>query len=125
MPKASVSLLTEHFDLKTLEGGWIDLKRMNYGQKLERAQMATDMQLEMTKGAKTQLANIDIMQRVVTVFDFKNCVADHNLFEDDEEQIKIDFTRPNVVDKLDPRVGDEIASLIDDMNNFEDSDLGN
>lgn len=125
MPKASVSLLTEHFDLKTLEGGWIDLKRMNYGQKLERAQMATDMQLEMTKGAKTQKANIDIMQRVVTVFDFKNCVADHNLFEDDEEQIKIDFTRPNVVDKLDPRVGDEIASLIDDMNNFEDSDLGN
>lgn len=126
MPKATVSTAVEHRDLKSIEGGWVELKRMSYGQKLERAQLATDMEIEMTRGSKTQKASVDIMQQAVAIFDFKNCVVDHNLFEDDEETIKLDLSTKAGLSKLDPRAGDEIGKYIDELNNFEEDDeLGN
>jgi len=127
MPKATVSSDVEHKDLKSLAGGWVELKRMSYGQKLERTQLATDMEIEMTRGSKNQKASIDIMQHAVAMFEFKNCVVDHNLFEDDEEKVKINLTTKAGLAMLDPKVGDEIGKLIDDMNNFEEDedDLGN
>jgi len=127
MPKATVSSDVEHKDLKSLPGGWVTLKRMSYGQKLERTQLATDMEIEMTRGSKTQKASVDIMQQAVALFEFKNCIVDHNLFEDDEETIKLDLTTKTGLSKLDPKVGDEIGKYIDELNNFEeqDEDLGN
>jgi hypothetical protein len=100
---------------------------MSYGQKLERTQLATDMEIEMTRGSKTQKASVDIMQHAVAMFEFKACIVDHNLFQDEEEQVKIDLTTKAGLAMLDPKVGDEIGKLIDDMNNFdeEDDDLGN
>lgn len=125
MPKAVVSTSSEKFELTTLEGAFVELKRMTYGQKLDRIQMATDMQISMSqnRGQQANSAKIDVMQKAVTLFDFKNCIVDHNLFEDDDETIKFDFTKPSCIDKLDPRVGEEIATLIDSLNNFE-PDLG-
>lgn len=127
MPNATVSNEVEHKDLKSLAGAWVELKRMSYGDKLERTQLATDMEIQMTKGSKTSTASIDIMQHAVAMFEFKHCLVDHNLFEDDQETIKLDLTTKAGLAKLDPRVGDEIGKLIDDMNNFEDEDddLGN
>lgn len=127
MPNATVSNEVERKDLKSLAGAWVELKRMSYGDKLERTQLATDMEIQMTKGSKTSTASIDIMQHAVAMFEFKHCLIDHNLFEDDEETIKLDLTTKAGLAKLDPRVGDEIGKLIDDMNNFEDEDddLGN
>ena len=128
MPKATVSSEVERKDLKSLGGAWVDLKRMSYGQKLERTQLATDMEIEMVKGSKTSKASVDIMQHAVAMFEFKHCVVDHNLFEDDEETVKLDITTKAGLAKLDPKVGDELGKLIDDMNNFsdeEDDDLGN
>jgi hypothetical protein len=61
-------------------------------------------------------------QERVVVFEFGNCVVDHNL--EDEKGRKLNFKAPQDVFMLDPRVGDEIQQHIDDMNNFED-DLGN
>lgn len=126
MPRATVSTSSERRDLKTLEGGWVELKRMSYGQKLERAQLATDMEISMEKGSKTQTATVDIMQMAVAVFDFAHCIVDHNLFEDDEEKVKLALNTKQGLSKLDPKVGDEIGRYIDEMNNFEeDPDLGN
>jgi hypothetical protein len=127
MPKASVSLDYERFDLRTCEGGWVELKPMSYGEKLERAQIATDMTIEAVKGSKTSKAQVDIMQRRTALFELSKCVGDHNLYEDDAETVKLDFKSAKILDKLDPRVGDEIGKLIDEMNNFEDQEdeLGN
>jgi hypothetical protein len=86
--------------------------------------MAAKMSMEGTS-AKDAKTTLDIMQRSATLFDFQKCVADHNLFEDDGETVKIDFSKPRCLDILDPRVGEEIASLIDKQNNFEEDDEGN
>lgn len=128
MPKAVVSTEVEHFDLKTIPGGWVDLKRMDYGQKLDRAQMATDMKIEMAgKNGKAASASVDVMQKQVALFDFKNCLVDHNLYEDDAETQKLNLHTIAGLTKLDPRAGDEIGQLIDKLNNYEDEDgeLGN
>jgi hypothetical protein len=126
MPKATVSLTTERCDLKTLDGAWVELKRLTFGQKLERQQMATDMELDMGAKGKNQTAKVDIMTKAITVFDFQNCIVDHNLFEDDDETIKIDLSSLKGIAKLDPKVGDEIANFIDKLNNYdEDEELGN
>lgn len=127
MPRATVSAEEIRKDLKSLPGGWVLLKRMSYGQKLERTQLATDMEIEMQRGSKTQRASVEIMQHAVAMFEFKHCLVDHNLFEDDEETIKLDLTTKNGLSKLDPKVGDEIGKYIDELNNFEEEDeeLGN
>jgi hypothetical protein len=127
MPKATVSTAEEHFDLESLPGGWVKLRRMSFGQKLERTQLATDMEIEMQRGSKTQRASIEVMQQAVALFEFKHCIVDHNLFEDDDETIKIDLTTKKGLAMLDPKVGDEIGKYIDSLNNFEEDeeDLGN
>jgi hypothetical protein len=61
-----------------------------------------------------------LMHRQVQAFDFKHCIVDHNL--EDEKGNKLNFQDPNTMDKLDPKVGDEIAQLIDDLNNFEEEE---
>lgn len=127
MPKAIVSTETVHKDLITCEGGWVKLRRMSYGEKLERAQLATDMQIEMVRGSKTQRANVDIMQQQVALFDFAKCIVDHNLYEDDAETVKLDLSTKRGLTQLDPRIGDEIGKYIDELNNFdeESEELGN
>jgi hypothetical protein len=123
MPKATVSLgATERIDLKSCPGGWVDLKRMTYGQKLERQQIATDFQLELTKGKKTSKGTMSVMQKEVALYTFQRCVVDHNLFEDDEETVKLNFQSPDILNKLDPVVGEEIETLIDEQNNFDKED---
>jgi len=125
MPRATVSEEVKRHDLKSLADGWVDLKKMSYGQKLERAQIATDMEIAMERGSKRQTASVDVMQTKVALFDFKNCVVDHNLFADDNET-KINLQTAAGLATLDPKVGDEIGKLIDDMNNYEEDDeLGN
>lgn len=128
MPKATVSTEAEHFELKTLEGAWVDLKRLSFGQKLERQQMATDLLVKMEGkggGKKTgsMEAKMDLMTDKVTQFDFRHCIVDHNL-EADDEGTKLVLTNPKDVALLDPRVGEEIQTLIDSINNLDEDDEG-
>jgi hypothetical protein len=127
MPKATVNPAdTERFDLKTAPpDGFITLRRLTYGQKLERQSIAMDMKVEMAdKTNKGQGQGIMTMQnKAVTLFEYRNCVVEHNLTDENEQLLN--FTDPRTLDMLDPRVGDEIGELIDSMNNFEDGDLGN
>ncbi len=128
MPKATVNLEAEDKkDLKTLVGGWVILRRMSYGAKLNRMQHVGKMSVEMRRGNKSNRAEMDLMQRAATVYDFQQCVVDHNLFVDDEETIKLDLKTAAAIDSLDPRIGEEISGLIDELNNFEDeeTELGN
>jgi len=118
MPRATVNVNdTEKFALKTCEGGEVTLRRMTYGQKLTRQQNAVKMTMEQQRGKKSGTMNMDMLQHAATVFDYRACIVDHNL-EDDNGQ-KLNLSNPMHIDQLDPRIGEEIAEYINKMNNFE------
>lgn len=128
MPRATAILEPgDKKELKTCPGGWVMLKRMTYGQKLNRMRHVGKMSVDMSKRNKSARGEMDIMQRAATIYDFQCCIVDHNLFADDEETIKLNLQSEADIDQLDPRIGEEISTMIDEMNNFEeeDSDLGN
>ena len=126
MPAAVVNMnSTERFDLKSLPpDGYVVLRKMTYGQKLTRQQNAMKMQMEMQRGRKANAkANMEMMTLQSTLYDFKNCVVEHNLT--DEAGAPLNLSNDFDVTRLDPQVGEEISTLIDNMNNFEDENLGN
>jgi hypothetical protein len=129
MPRATVNLAdTERVELKSLppdsldEGGFVVLRRLTYGQKIQRQQLAMEVSMHSTDNRRNSSPEMamKMTQERVTVFDFGNCIVDHNL--EDENGKKLDFRQPQAVFMLDPRVGEEISNHMDDMNNFEDDE---
>lgn len=119
MPNAVVNLTdTERVDLKTLPGAYVDLRRLSYGQKLERQSMAVQSSIK-GEGKNAEM-NMAMMQQEVSAYEFRHCIADHNL--EDENGTKLDFRQKKNVFRLDPRVGEEIGTCIDKMNNFDEGD---
>ena len=121
MPRATVSTDTEKFDLKSCPGGWVELSRLTYGQLIERREMAADMKISGGGGQNVE-GSIKQMQARVTDFEFKHCITSHNLEDADGELLN--FKLAGIWATLDPRIGDEISTLIDNMNQFE-ADQGN
>jgi hypothetical protein len=117
MPRAIATTQTEHYNLKTLEGGFVVLRKLSYGEVLQRRSM-TKMVME-GQGKKDARAEIDMMNRRATEFDFQRCIADHNLFADDAETRKLNLGNRTDLEMLDPQVGQEIEQLIDKLNNFD------
>lgn len=125
MPRATVDQSPgDQINLETLPEGWVILRRMSYGQKQERQELAMRMTMDMGGGGNRQQrrgkgakAQVDMLAAASTVFDFRACLVDHNL--EDENGQKLDLTRPENIKRLDPRVGEEISTLIDELNNFE------
>lgn len=120
MPRAVVNINDiQTYKLKSCPpDGEVTLRRMTYGQKLSRQQNAVKTTVEQQKGSRNSKMNLDMLQHAATLFDFRACVVEHNL-EDDNGQ-KLNLTLATDIDRLDPRVGEEIAKRIDEMNNFED-----
>jgi len=113
MPVVRVSVSTETFTLKSAPpDGFVELRQMSYGDKLHRQGLAME-------GASNENEEMTLrmMQKRATQFDFKKCIVKHNL--EYEEGKPFDFTNPATLDMLDPRVGEEISGLIDDLNNFD------
>lgn len=126
MPRATVDISkTRRFDLKTLPEGYVVIHKMSYGQYLQRQEMA--MQMQMTsdnKGTKDGLSmDIKSAQLEVTIFDFKTCIAEHNLTDENDKQL--DFNQSYVITILDPQVGQEIGDCIDSMNQYSSASVGN
>lgn len=127
MPKATVSNATQEIDLKTCAGGKVTLRRLTYGQKLERIEMATQQSIKTAMDQRGRPLNsnaaemdIKMLQRSVAEYEFARCIVDHNLEDDDGN--KLDFKNPTTLDLLDPRVGDEISLRIGEMNNFDEEE---
>jgi hypothetical protein len=123
MPFAGIGNTTERHDLKSLEGAFVVLRRMTYGEKLGRQDL-TKLSIEMGGKSKDLKGEMAMANKRATQMDFANCVVDHNL-EKDDVGTKFNLTVFDDFAKLDPRVGEEIDTLINKMNNFEDSDSGN
>jgi len=128
MPRATVSKLTERRSLTTLpaadatdttpasEEGWIELRRMSYGEK-----MAKDSEAMKMKFATEAIGNVDaeiaMVSEAANILEIQKCVMDHNL--EDEHGNKLNFQNVDHIRQLDPRVGQEITTLIGEMNDFE------
>lgn len=126
MPNATVNVgETEQFDLKSLEGAYVILKRYTYGQSVERRAMMK-LSLEMGgRGSKNKdfKGEMAMASKEIQMFEFKSAIVDHNL--EDVTGRKLNLATPVDFDSLAPQVGQEIESLIRDMNEFDEDDQGN
>jgi hypothetical protein len=120
---AAVSIITEieHHDLKSLPDGYVKLRRMTYGQVVQRRAL-TKLSLNMQGRNKDFKGELAMASKEVALFEYSHCIVEHNLEDVDGRPLnlsnEVDF------DKLDPRVGQEIETLIGKMNNFEEDDQG-
>lgn len=119
MPKAVASMDTERFELKSLPGAFIVLRRMTYGQLLQRRDMVK-LSLEMNKG-KDVVGEMAMANKKVSQLEFQWCIIEHNLEKDDMGTL-LSFANEADFASLDPKVGSEIDKLINDMNNYEETD---
>lgn len=116
MPRATVASQAEKFELKSLPDGYVVIRRMTYGEKLNR----TDGMMNMRTTSEDKEMQINLMSKRVAFQDFANLIMDHNLT--DENDRALNFKSAADVERLDPVVGDEIGQLIDSINSFEDRD---
>lgn len=128
MPVATVSQTTDRKELKSLpavagdEAGFVELKKLPYGGILIRRDMSSKMIMEQRARRKGQKADPDevqkvemeLMQEVTRMYEFANCIVSHNLT--DVNGNPLDFSKPVHVKSLDPQVGQEIETYIDEMN---------
>lgn len=126
MPKATVEgIEPKRFDLKSAPpDGFVLIRVMPWGEKMKRQGMATQQSINMQQnGPQTDTKMfIDITQQRVAEWEFANLIIDHNL--EDANGVKLDFRRPETLNRLDPRIGDEINTYIAEMNNFESGEGG-
>jgi hypothetical protein len=124
MPRATISTDTVHKDLESCPpDGYVDLRRMPYGDWLKRQEMA--MRLTVSGGGRgrqreSMSGEVAMANQAVTQFEFQRCIADHNL--EDEDGNKLDFSGQAAIAKLDPKIGNEIGQYIMELHEF---DLGN
>lgn len=121
MPRATVDQSSgDKIPLKTLPDGWVVLKRLSYGQKIQRREMSTQLTMEMGRGRRNNDAKAELAMLTMnsTLFDFKHCIVDHNLEDELGNKLAIDTVLG--LASLDPKIGEEIEMLLDKLNNFEE-----
>lgn len=107
------------------EPGYVMLRPLPFGMKLSRSDKALRMSMQRgpqdrkSKGDEPRI-DLETANEWTTHFDFAYCIGDHNLT--DNRKVKVDFTKPMSVKLLDPKVGSEIESLIDKLNEDEDTE---
>ena len=123
MPKAIIDTNdTSRYELKSCPGGFVVLRRLTYGQWLQRQQDALSMSVEQhgKKGNRDLRADMQVMGKKVALWEFANCIVEHNL-EDGSGQL-LNFKQEFTLEVLDPRIGQEIGDLISAMNEFADAE---
>jgi len=115
MVRATISSDTHRHDLESVQGGWVELRDMSYGQFLRRRDMA--MKMGVSGKGRAEKMDIDMMQEAVTRYEFKICIANHNL--EDENNRKLSLGEEADFGKLDPKIGQEISVLIEEMTQWE------
>jgi hypothetical protein len=125
MPKAVANIDdTDRFELKSCPEGFVVLRRMTYGQTVQRRALMK-MSVQSGGSRKSFQGELAMASEEIQKFEFSHCIVEHNLEDVDGRVLNlsgdVDFA------KLDPRIGQEIESLIGDMNNFDDNEdaLGN
>ncbi len=117
MPRATTSTDTVRHPLETAPpDGYVELKPMDYGTYLKRRDMAMKMGVTGSTSGLEKI-DLDILQARVTLFEFKSCIAGHNL--EDAEGRTLNLATIQDFQMLDPKIGQEISELIDRMTQWE------
>lgn len=109
---------TEHFELETLPEGYVDLRKLTYGEMLRRRDIGSTMRAggnSRKKGVEFDTDSLEIQH-----FEFSRCIVSHNL--EDSNGRTLNMRDKNDIIKLDPRIAGEIESLISDMNQPPEDD---
>ena len=126
MPQATVSQDKTRRELRSCPpDGFVELRTLSFHEMNTRSDIASRMYSEQKPNVKKPKEEVvrgylEIMNVAVTEFEFRNCITDHNL--EDENGNPIDFTRPMQAWRLDPKIGQEIGKYIDELNNFDDEE---
>lgn len=120
MPRAVVdpSINQKKIDLSTLPGAFVLLRQLTYGEQIQKQQMAAKMTFEGPGSGSRGGGEFEFFQRKVAEYEFATCIIEHNL--EDEEGNLLNFKMGAVLDRLDPRVGSEVASHISEMNDYQE-----
>lgn len=122
MPRATVNEEdVTRKDLKSCPEGFVVIRTMTYGEFLHRREMIGKLTVGGDARSKQFEGEMKMANAKVTEFEFTKCIVDHNL--DDDDGNRLDFTK-SIPMKLDPRIGEEIGTYIDELNQF-DADSGN
>lgn len=122
MPKAVANNQdTVRKELKSLPEGYVVLRRLSYGEKLERREMVSGMKVRGGGKSKDFEGELKMVNERATLFDFQRCIVEHNLEKDDDGTL-LDFQKIQDIKLLDPRVGEEIDGLLSELNNFEEDE---
>lgn len=140
MPLAVVMEEPQRHDLKTCPGGYVLIRRMTYGEKLQRRGFNSKMDLELQRGSRAAKSTIDIFKEETELYDFMHCITGHNLTKlvnkrtgqpcpaDDleAEEVSLDFLKVSDIKLIAGQIAEEIGTAIDKLNNFEEDDeVGN
>src|SRR3990172_11051040 len=96
MPKATISLEGQRFELQSLKDAFVVLRALPYGKILERRDGASRMVMEQTRGQRADSRMIvEMAQEWSRWYEFKECILEPNL-EDDGGAL-LDFkTKANI-----------------------------
>lgn len=132
MPLAVVMEEPTRKDLKSCPGGYVEIRRMIYGEKLQRRAYNSKMEMKMQRGSKDATSIIDIFKEESELYDFAHCIEGHNLTKmvdsagqpckadaPGAHEEPLDFKKPADVKLIAGRIAEEIATYIDEINNFE------
>lgn len=111
---------TQKFDLTSCPpDGYVVLRRLTYGEVIKRRAL-TKLSMAMEKGQKDFKGEMAMASIEINQFEYAKCVIDHNLEKLDGT--KFNFNNANDLNLLDPRVGQEIETFMNKMNNFEEDE---
>ena len=104
-------------ELKSLEGAYVVIREMTYGERLQRSNLMGAMKV--IKDTKSDFAGeLSMETQRMALWDFANLITEHNL--EDTDGRRLNFKVEADVKKLSSRIGDEVGTLIDKWNSFED-----
>lgn len=126
MPRATVSTDTFRKELKSLPGGFVELRQLSWAEMMKRRDLASRMYADVSTkaGAATQETirqYMEVVNVAIMEFEFKNCIVDHNLEDDNGD--KLDFNNPMALQVLNPKVGSEIDRYIEELNQEDESSV--
>lgn len=120
MPVGTITnTVSDQILLKTLSDGYVVVRRMNYGEELQRSALATKITLGGVTG-KDLGGEVDIQTEKLALWDFANLVVDHNITDANER--KLDFRNEADVRALNSTIGKEIGEIIDNFNDAKNSE---
>jgi hypothetical protein len=123
MPVAVVTEDTFREELKSLPEGYVVIRQMTYGEKIMRSGMTGAMKLLKENKQSDYVGELSMETQKITLWDFANLIVEHNL--EDVDGRTLNFKVEQDVRKLTSRIGEEVGTLIDKHNNFEDIEEGN